>query len=255
MEFQDIIYEKKDGIAKITVNRPEKRNALRFQTWRELYEAITDAAVDPTVGVIVLTGAGDKAFCAGADQNEEEVPEYRMTARSVARAITNAPKPVIAAVNGYAIGSGNWIAYLCDLTLASENAIFGQTGPRVGSPPTGLNVPYLVRVIGEKKAREMWMLCRQYGAEEALQMGLANKVVPLDKLTEEVDQWCKELLALSPTALKATKYSFNSATQMLHGAEPLEEMIAQTYIGSEESKEGVKAFLEKRKPDFEKFRK
>ena len=251
---ETIIYEKKGHVAYFTINRPEAMNAFDFATIRTFSEATLRFRDDDEAWVAIITGAGDKAFCAGADQNEEEVPEYRMTARSVARAITNAPKPVIAAVNGYAIGSGNWIAYLCDLTLASENAIFGQTGPRVGSPPTGLNVPYLVRVIGEKRAREMWMLCRQYSAEEALQMGLANKVVPLDKLAEEVDQWCKELLALSPTALKATKYSFNSATQMLHGAEPLEEMIAQTYIGSEESKEGVKAFLEKRKPDFGKFR-
>ena len=255
MEYEDIIYEKTDGIATITINRPKKLNALRQKTWIETYNAIVDASTDCVIGVIVLTGSGDRAFCAGADQNEEETPEYRMMAKSLARGITNATKPVIAAVNGYAIGSGNWLAYICDFTIASENAIFGQTGPRVGSPPTGWNIPYLAWVVGEKRAREMWMMCRQYSAQDALKMGLVNMVVPTDKLAGEVEKWCKELLALSPTALKAAKASFNCATQLLYSSEPLEEWIAQPYIGSTESKEGVNAFLEKRSPDFGKYRK
>ena len=254
MQLSDIIYEKKNGVAKITINRPEKRNALRFQTWTELHQALIDAERDKTVGVVVLTGAGDKAFAAGADQNEPETPQYRRLCESVMRAITNASKPVIAMVNGYAIGGGHWLHYLCDFTVASENAIFGQTGPRVGSLPAGWNISYLAWVVGEKRAREIWMLCRQYNAQQALEMGLVNKVVPLDKLQEEVDKWCQELLALSPTCLKAVKASYNMAVQLLHVANPIEEIISAGFYDTDESKEGVRAFLEKRAPDFNQFR-
>ena len=255
MKYEDILFEKKDGIARITINRPEKRNALRQQTWRELYDALVNASIDSSVGVIVLTGAGDKAFCAGADQNEEETNEYRVICFAVANAITKAPKPVIAAVNGFAIGGGNWIHCLCDLTMAGENAIFGQVGPMIGSIAAGFMLPYQARILGEKKAREFWMLCEQYSAEEALEMGLVNKVVPPDKLEEEVNKWCDRILSLSPTCLKAVKGCFTQALGHLHGADSMEELVFPGWSSSEESKEGVKAFLEKRRPDFNKFRK
>ncbi|MHC1566348.1 MAG: enoyl-CoA hydratase-related protein [Candidatus Syntropharchaeia archaeon] len=256
MEFTDILYEKKDGVAKITINRPEKMNALRFKTWSELYTAITDASSDNTVGVIVITGAGDKAFCAGGDQNEQETLEYCENATKVAESIIYAPKPVIAAVNGYSLGGGHWLHVLCDLTIASENAVFGQTGPRVGSAAFGIMVAYLARVVGEKKAREIWMLCRRYSAKEALEMGLVNKVVPQDKLEEEVDKWCREILSLSPTCLKTVKASFAYALHMdVVGTFRARELIAPNFYLTEESQEGVKAFLEKREPDYSKFRK
>lgn len=255
MEYEDILFKKKDGIARITINRPDKRNALRHQTWSELYDALVESSIDNSVGVIVLTGAGDKAFCAGADQNEEETNEYRVICFAVANAITRAPKPVIAAVNGFAIGGGNWIHCLCDLTIASESAIFGQVGPRVGSIASGFMLPYQARILGEKKARELWMLCEQYSAKEALEMGLVNKVVPPAKLEEEVNKWCDRILSLSPTCLRAVKACFSQALGHLHNSNSIEELMVPGWSQSDESKEGVRAFLEKRKPDFNKFRK
>ncbi len=255
MEYEDILYEKENGVAKITINRPEKRNALLYRTIREIRMALLDARTDRTVGVVVITGAGDKAFCSGADVSEGEPPDMREEAFMMARAIMHLPKPVIAMVNGYAIGGGNWLAYLCDLTIASENAVFGQVGPRVGSALTHFMTAYLSCIIGEKKAREMWFLCHQYSAQEALNMGLVNKVVPLAGLQQETDKWCQELLAMSPTALKTAKANFAIALQYLHHVDVLEELVGTDYLASEESQEGMKAFLEKRKPDFSKFRK
>ncbi len=255
MEYEDILYEKKDGVAKISINRPEKRNAMRHKTIWEIRMALLDARIDKTVGVVVITGTGDKAFCSGGDVSGGEPPDMREEAFMMARAIMHMPKPVIAAVNGYAIGGGNWLAYLCDLTIASDNAIFGQVGPRVGSSLTHFLTAYLACVIGEKRAREMWFLCHQYSAQEALNMGLVNKVVPFDQLQEETDKWCQELLVMSPTALKTAKANFAIALQYLHNVDVLEEAIGTDYLASEESQEGMKAFLEKRKPDFSKFRK
>jgi len=255
MDFEDIIYEKKDGIAWITINRPEKRNSLRHKTWTELYKAVVDASIEATIGVIVLTGAGEKAFCSGADQNEQETPEYRVICFALANAIMKAPKPIIASVSGYAIGGGNWLHSICDLTIAADNAIFGQVGPRVGSLASGFALPFQARIVGEKKAREMWMLCEQYSAEEALDMGLVNTVVSLDRLHEETESWCKKLLAKSPTCLRAVKACFNQSLGHLHTADSLEEIMVPGWSYMDESKEGVRAFLEKREPDFSKFRK
>src|SRR3989440_12155309 len=214
MTYTDILYEKTNGVAWITINRPETRNAFRTKTVEELTDAFVDARWDPTIGVVVLTGAGDKAFCAGGDQKERGEGGYAPGARpmdveALHSAIRHIPKPVIAMVNGFAIGGGHVLHVLCDLSIASENAIFGQTGPRVGSVDAGHGTGYLARVVGEKKAREIWYMCRQYSAQEALQMGLVNKVVPLADLRKEVEGWCRELLDKSPTALAMAKQSFN----------------------------------------------
>lgn len=259
MNLQDIIYEKKGGVAKIIINRPETYNAFRAQTHKELAEVLQDAELDSTVGVVVITGAGDKAFCAGGDQNEAREPGgYRREAdywyNLVHSRIRNIPKPVIAAVNGYAIGGGHILHVICDLTIAAENAIFGQAGPRVGSFDGGFGCSYLTRVVGEKKAREIWFLCRQYTAREALEMGLVNKVVPLDKLEEEVDKWCQEILSLSPTALKFCKAAFNAESAHQFGFEAWSQAAVRLFWGSEEANEAKRAFGEKRKPDFSKFR-
>ncbi len=277
MKYTDILYEKRDGIAWITINRPEVRNAFRTRTVHELTDAFQDARWDPGVGVVVLTGAGDKAFCSGGDQKErgtggyiadgdrpavggEEVPP---TSRHFSRpmyvdglhsAIRHCPKPVIAMVNGYAIGGGHVLHILCDLSIASENAIFGQTGPRVGSVDAGHGTGYLARVVGEKKAREIWYLCRQYGAQEALRMGLVNKVVPLSDLRAEVEQWCKELLEKSPTALALAKQSFNVDSEPRAGVAEFASTALNLYYQTEEAMEGRNAFVEKRAVNFKKFR-
>jgi len=259
MQFEDILYEKKGGVAKITINRPHVYNAFTTNTMREVAEALSDAELDSTVGVVVLTGAGDKAFCTGGDLKEAAQPggyskgmDYWHSA--VHRAIRNIPKPVIAAVNGYAIGGGHILHLICDLTIASENAKFGQAGPRVGSFDAGLGVSYLTRVVGEKKAREIWFLCRQYTAQEALEMGLVNKVVPLGQLGEEVGKWCEEILALSPTALKFCKLAFNAETEHMLGFEGWSHAAVRMFWGTEEAEEAKKAFKEKRKGEFSKFR-
>lgn len=260
MGFQDIIYEKKDGIAKITINRPQVYNAFRSQTMKEIGDALEDAGMDPTIGVVVLTGAGNKAFCTGGDATEAAgkagySPAMLFYTPRVHQLIREIPKPVIAAVNGYAIGGGHVLHVICDLTIASENARFGQVGPRVGSFDTGFGAAYLPRVVGEKKAREIWYLCRQYSAQEALQMGLVNKVVPLDKLEEEVNAWCQEILAKSPTAIKCLKSGFAAQSSHLRGYEQMGYDALWLYYATEEAQEGRKAYLEKRPTQFEKFRK
>ena len=259
MEFKDILYEKKDGVAKITINRPQAYNAFTTDTVKELAQAFEDAELDSDIGVVVLTGAGDKAFCTGGDVKEAAKPggydkEMDYWHSAVHRAIRNIPKPVIAAVNGYAIGGGHILHLICDLTIASENARFGQAGPRVGSFDAGFGVSYLTRVVGEKKAREIWYLCRQYTAQEALEMGLVNKVVPLDKLEEEVNKWCQEILALSPTALRFCKLAFNADTDHQYGFEGWSMAAVRMFWATGEAGEAKKAFAEKRKPDFTKFR-
>lgn len=259
MEFQDILYEKKDGVAKITINRPQVYNAFTTSTLREIAQALTDAELDSNIGVVVLTGAGDKAFCTGGDTKEAaQAGGYSKDIgywhADVHRRIRNIPKPVIAAVNGYAIGGGHILHLICDLTIASENARFGQAGPRVGSFDAGFGVTYLARVVGEKKAREIWFLCRQYTAQEALEMGLVNKVVPQDKLEEEVDTWCREILSLSPTALKFCKLVFNAETDHMFGFEAWSEAAVRMFWATEEAAEAKKAFAEKRRADFSKFR-
>ncbi len=253
MEFTDIIYEKKDHIAWITINRPKKLNALRELSWKELGDAIYDANLDSCVGVIVITGAGDRSFCAGGDISEKETLELIENSQRVLNYIIGSPKPVIAAVNGYAIGGGHWLHVICDLTIASENAIFGQNGPRVGSPASGFIVSYLAKVVGQKRAREIWMLCRRYTAKEAYEMGLVNKVVPLAELKDEVKRWCDEILSLSPTCLRLIKASFLKECEYLLGILP-SELIAPGFLETEESREGIKAFQEKRAPNFNQFR-
>ena len=260
MQFQDIIYEKKDGIARVTINRPEKLNAFRANTCREMVKAFEDAEEDATVGVVVLTGAGNRAFSAGGDftEVEGEAGYSRELLYWVSRlhgAIRHIPKPVIAAVNGYAIGGGHVLHVVCDLSIAADTARFGQSGPRVGSFDAGFGASYLARVVGEKRAREIWFLCRQYTAQEALEMGLVNKVVPADKLEEEVEQWCKEILALSPTALAILKQAFNADTDHIYGLEEVAMSSLWLYYHTDEAREGYDAYHEKRPTDFSKFRK
>ena len=259
-DYTDILYERAEGIARITINRPEVRNAFRPQTVAELLAAFALAGEDPEVGVVLLTGAGDKAFCSGGDQKvrgeggyvgDDGVP--RLNVLELQRRIRLLPKPVIAVVAGYAIGGGHVLHVVCDLTIAAENAIFGQTGPRVGSFDAGYGAGYLARIVGHKKAREIWYLCRQYNAQEALEMGLVNVVVPLDKLEEMSVQWAREILEKSPTALRFLKASLNADTDGLAGLQQLAGDATLLYYLTEEAKEGRNAFLEKRKPDFSKF--
>ncbi len=260
MKFEDILYEKKEGVAKITINRPQVYNAFRTQTMRELVEALDDAGADPTIGVVVLTGAGNKAFCTGGDATEAAggkagySPDMARYTPRVHQLIREMPKPVIAAVNGYAVGGGHVLHVICDLSIASENARFAQVGPRVGSFDCGFGAGYLTRVVGEKKAREIWYLCRQYTAKEALEMGLVNKVVPPDKLEEEVNTWCKEILAKSPTAIKCLKTAFAAQSAYLRGWEDIGYDAVWMYYQTDEAQEGRNAFKEKRAADFNKFR-
>jgi naphthoate synthase len=257
MAVEDIIYEKHDGVAWITINRPEVRNAFRARTVDEMVAAFRDAWADGAVGVVVLTGAGEKAFCSGGDQKERGDAGYAggasgigMDVASLHGVIRNIPKPVIAMVNGFAIGGGHVLHVLCDLSIAADTAVFGQTGPRVGSVDPGFGTAFLARVVGEKKAREIWYLCRQYSAQEALQMGLVNKVVPAAQLRAEVELWCRELLEKSPTALKLAKYSFNADTDHIHGITEMGFSALELYYQTPEAQEGRNAFVEKRKPDF-----
>lgn len=261
MDYTDILYEKKDGIAKITINRPEVRNAFRSRTVHEMVQAFRDAWQDETIGVVVLTGAGDKAFCSGGDQKERGQGGYRTEAglesdvETLHNLIRQIPKPVIAAVNGFAIGGGHVLHVLCDLTIAADSASFGQTGPRVGSVDAGFGTALLARVVGLKKAREIWYLCRQYTAQDALEMGLVNKVVPADRLMEEVEAWCREILAKSPTAIRLAKQSFNIDTEPMAGVARFAQTALQLFYQTEEAMEGRNAFVEKRPVDFSKFRK
>jgi len=265
MAYTDILYEKKSGVAWITINRPEVRNAFRTTTVAELTDAFLDARWDPAIGVVVLTGAGDKAFCSGGDQKERGQGGYApgaagaasraMDVEALHSAIRHIPKPVIAMVNGFAVGGGHVLHVLCDLSIASEDAIFGQTGPRVGSVDAGHGTGFLARVVGEKKAREIWYLCRQYSAADALAMGLVNKVVPLKDLRAEVEKWCAELLDKSPTALALAKQSFNIDSEPRAGVAQFAHTALGLYYQTDEAMEGRNAFVEKRPVDFKKFRK
>jgi len=259
--FEDILYEKSDdGIAKITINRPKVRNAFRPKTVTEMMQAFTDARDDADVGVVVLTGAGDKAFCSGGDQkirgnggyvDDRGIP--RLNVLDLQRLIRTLPKPVIAMVAGYAIGGGHVLHMICDLTIAAENARFGQTGPRVGSFDGGYGASYMARLVGQKKAREIWFLCRQYDAQQALAMGLVNHVVPLENLETETVQWCREILANSPMALRCLKAALNADCDGQAGLQELAGNATLLYYLSEEGKEGKQAYLEKRPPNFKKF--
>lgn len=259
--FEDIIYEKSsDGIARIIINRPHVRNAFRPQTVTEMIAAFIDAREDQDIGVVILTGQGPEAFCSGGDQKvrgdagyigSDNVP--RLNVLDLQHLIRYLPKPVIAAVSGYAIGGGHVLHLVCDLTIAAENARFGQTGPRVGSFDAGYGAGLLARTIGQKKAKEIWFLCRQYDAQAALDMGLVNTVVPVDALQAEAEKWAREILTLSPTALRFLKASFNADTDGLAGIQQLAGDATRLFYMSEEGSEGKQAFLEKRKPDFSKF--
>jgi 2-ketocyclohexanecarboxyl-CoA hydrolase len=258
MQYEDILYDATDGVATITINRPDKLNAFRGQTCEELIHAFHRAGWDKSIGVIVLTGAGDKAFCTGGDQSAHAGSydgrgTIGLPIDEVQTVIRDVPKPVIARVQGYAIGGGNVLATLCDLTIASERAQFGQVGPKVGSVDPGFGTAFLAQVVGEKRAREMWYLCRRYTAQQAYELGLVNVVVPHDKLDAEVAAWCAELMERSPTALAIAKRSFNAATESFRGLGSLGMQSLALYYETEESKEGVRAFREKRKPDFRKY--
>jgi 2-ketocyclohexanecarboxyl-CoA hydrolase len=258
MQYEDILYDVTDGVATITINRPDKLNAFRGQTCEELIHAFHRAGWDKSIGVIVLTGTGDKAFCTGGDQSAHAGSydgrgTIGLPIEEVQTVIRDVPKPVIARVQGYAIGGGNVLATLCDLTIASERAQFGQVGPKVGSVDPGFGTAFLAQVVGEKRAREMWYLCRRYTAQQAYELGLVNVVVPHDKLDAEVAAWCAELMERSPTALAIAKRSFNAATESFRGLGSLGMQSLALYYETEESKEGVRAFREKRKPDFRKY--
>ncbi|VBB69335.1 Naphthoate synthase [invertebrate metagenome] len=253
--YEDILYTVTGNIARITLNRPETYNAFRGRTTEELIHAFMMAGRDQSSGVIVLTGAGDKAFCSGGDQSAHEGHydgrgTIGIPLEELHSVIRDVPKPVIARVQGYAIGGGNVLALLCDLTIASEQAVFGQVGPRVGSVDPGWGTAFLTRVVGEKKARELWYLCRRYTAQEALAMGLCNAVVPHDQLDAEVDHWCAEILEKSPTALAIAKRAFNAESEHIRGLGALGLQAVALYYQTEESQEGVQAFLEKRPPAF-----
>jgi len=272
-EYEDIRYEKSagsdEGIAKITIDRPEVRNAFRPRTIVEISRALEDAREDTGVGVIVLTGEGPDAFCSGGDQRvrgdsgylDDEQLKSPPTQASVGRfhvtdlhvQIRRLPKPVVAMVAGYAIGGGHVLHLVCDLTIAADNARFGQVGPKVGSFDGGFGAGLLANLVGPKKAKEIWFLCRQYSAEEALQMGLVNTVVPLERLEEETVQWCREMFALSPFALRLMKASFNAAEDGLSGIQQLAHDTNLLFYGSEEAREGRDAYKQKRKPDFSRF--
>lgn len=263
--YSDILYDKMDGIAKITINRPEVRNAFRPETVKEMYDAFSDARNDETIGVILLTGKGPAkdgkyAFCSGGDQRIRGDKGYKskdgtqsLNVLDLQKLIRSIPKPVIALVAGYAIGGGHVLHVVCDLTIAADNAIFGQTGPKVGSFDGGLGASYLARIIGQKKAREIWYLCRQYNAKQALEMGLVNAVVPVDQLEEEGIKWAKEILQHSPMAIRVLKSAFNAELDGQAGIQELAGNATLLYYMSEEAQEGKKAYLEKRKPDFKKF--
>jgi naphthoate synthase len=259
-DYSDIIFEKAEGMGKITINRPEVRNAFRPETLTELIDAFNLCREDPEIGVVIFTGAGDKAFCSGGDQRVRGEGGYvgsdgvpRLNALDLQKVIKYLPKPVIAMVAGYAIGGGHVLHLLCDLTIAADNARFGQTGPRVGSFDAGWGATYMARVVGHKKAREIWYLCREYTAQEALDMGLVNTVVPLERLEEETIQWAREILEKSPIAIRFLKSAFNADTDGLAGIQELAGNATMLYYMTEEGKEGKNAFLEKRKPDFSRF--
>jgi naphthoate synthase len=260
--YEDIKYEKtEDGIAKVTINRPRVHNAFRPQTVEEMKEAFELARMDPEIGVVVLTGQGDQAFCSGGDQNVRGEGGYvgekgglpRLNVLDLQKQIRSLPKPVVAMVAGWAVGGGHVLHVVCDLTIAADNAQFGQVGPKMGSFDGGLGCSYLARIVGQKKAREIWFLCRFYSAEEALNMGLVNCVVPLDQLETETLKWCREMLAMSPTALRCCKAALNADCDGQIGLLDFAGDATMLYYLTEEAKEGKNALLEKRKPDFSKF--
>ena len=259
-EYEDILYDTWDGVAKITINRPEVRNAFRPTTVFEMAKAFEVARDDPTVGVVILTGAGTEAFCSGGDQRIRGDDGYvdpkgtgRLNVLDLQVQIRRLPKPVIAMVAGYAIGGGHVLHVVCDLTIAADNARFGQTGPRVGSFDGGYGAGLLARIVGQKKAREIWFLCDQYDAQQALDMGLVNKVVPLAELEKETLAWCRRMLELSPLALRMLKAGLNAADDGLAGIQQLAGDATLLYYMSEEAQEGRDAYVQKRKPNFAKF--
>ncbi|MBK9675155.1 MAG: 1,4-dihydroxy-2-naphthoyl-CoA synthase [Betaproteobacteria bacterium] len=259
--YTDIVYSKAaEGIARIVINRPEVRNAFRPETVREMQAAFADARDDAAIGVIILAGQGKEAFCSGGDQRVRGKGGYvggdgvpRLNVLDLQRQIRTLPKPVVAMVAGYAIGGGHVLHLVCDLTIAAENARFGQTGPRVGSFDGGYGAAYMARIVGQKKAREIWFLCRQYDAQQALAMGLVNCVVPYERLEAETVQWCREMLANSPIALRCLKAALNADCDGQAGLQELAGNATLLYYLSEEGQEGKNAYLEKRKPDFRKF--
>ena len=261
MDLTDVRYEMERGLAWITIDRPERMNAFRARTVDELIHCFKRAWASPDVGVVCLTGAGDRAFCTGGDQKQRaETGDYGPSesglfeVETMHRLIREIPKPVVAAVNGYAIGGGHVLHVLCDLTIASSNAVFGQTGPRVGSFDAGFGTAYLARIVGEKRAREIWFLCRRYDAETAERWGLVNRVVEPGELREEVRRWADEMLALSPTALRFLKQSFNADSEHIAGFGQLAFTGLGLFLESREAEEGIRAFTEKRSPDFAPFR-
>jgi len=258
--YEDIKYNKLEGIARITINRPEVRNAFRPQTVFEMSQALHDARMDQEIGVIILTGEGNKAFCSGGDQRIRSDTGYsdgkgtnHLNVLDFQRQMRTCPKPIVAMVAGYAIGGGHVLHLMCDLTIAADNAIFGQTGPKVGSFDGGYGASYMARIVGQKKAREIWFLCRQYDAQQALDMGLINTVVPLDRLEEETIKWCREILANSPMAIRCLKAALNADCDGQAGLQELAGNTTMLFYMSEEGQEGRNAFNEKRKPNFSKF--
>ncbi|MDR2499033.1 MAG: 1,4-dihydroxy-2-naphthoyl-CoA synthase [Tannerellaceae bacterium] len=259
-EFEDILFDFYKGIARITINRPQVRNAFTPDTTSEISSALLACREEADIRVVVITGAGDKAFCSGGDQNVKGEGGYlgrdgvpRLNILDVQKQIRSLPKPVIAMVNGYAIGGGHVLHVVCDLSIASENAVFGQTGPRVGSFDAGFGSSYLARIVGQKKAREIWFLCRQYSAMEALEMGLVNKVVPLDRLEDETVAWAEAMMMHSPLALRMIKAGLNAELDGQAGIQELAGNATLLYYLTDEAQEGKQAFLDKRKPDFEQF--
>lgn len=259
-EYTDILFEQLGGIAKITINRPRVYNAFRPKTNMEMLDAMNICRERNDIGVVILTGAGDKAFCSGGDQNVKGIGGYvddngvpRLNVLDLHKAIRSLPKPVIAMVNGYSIGGGNVLQVVCDLSIASENARFGQTGPKVGSFDAGFGSSYLARCVGQKKAREIWFLCKQYTAQEALEMGMVNKVVPFDKLEEETVEWCRIILKRSPMAIRMIKRALNAELDGQHGLMKFAGDTTLMYYLMAEAQEGKNAFLEKRDPDFDQF--
>jgi naphthoate synthase len=260
--YSDIVYAKSDeGIAKITINRPEVRNAFRPETVQEMQAAFADARDDPDIGVIILTGEGREAFCSGGDQRIRGKGGYvggdgvpRLNVLDLQRQIRTLPKPVVAMVAGYAIGGGHVLHMICDLTIAADNARFGQTGPKVGSFDGGYGASYMARIVGQKKAREIWFLCRQYDAQQALAMGLVNCVVPYEQLEAETVKWCREMLANSPIALRCLKAALNADCDGQAGLQELAGNATLLYYLSDEGQEGRDAYVQKRKPDFRKFK-
>ncbi|MEK7794504.1 MAG: 1,4-dihydroxy-2-naphthoyl-CoA synthase [Candidatus Hydrogenedentota bacterium] len=259
-EYKEIFYHKAEGIAKITINRPHRRNAFTPLTVDEMRHALQDARMDTDVGVVILTGEGDEAFCSGGDQGVRGDAGYqgqsgppRLNVLDFQNEIRRCPKPVIAMVSGYAVGGGHVLHLVCDLTIAADNAVFGQTGPKVGSFDGGYGSGHLARIVGQKKAREIWFLCRQYNAQQALDMGLINTVVPLARLEEETVQWCREILEHSPIALRCLKAALNADEDGQAGLQELAGNATMLFYMSQEGQEGRNAYNEKRKPDFGKY--